>query len=186
MLPDKYVIVRNIYDNVHNKMRGATAKFKFRQYFIHSVWANPPNLKITNTSGYTVQHPDRQHPVSGLYTRLSQTYSTAQVPAPISKMYTQWRSRYLASFPGLPLSFVLWFVLSIIHRSGRAAKNALWFIAHKPVVGHRPPYVHLASTRRHSLDRCSQAFPIFRYSSTSVYYCERKPKNGGRPGNKAT
>ena len=82
--------------------------------------------------------------------------------------------------------FVLRFVLSIIHGSGRAAKNALWFIAHKPVVGHRPHYIHLASTRCHSLDRCSQAFPIFRYSSTSVYYCERKLKNGGRPGNKAT
>ena len=25
-----------------------------------------------------------------------------------------------------------------------------------------PPYVHLASTRRHSRDRCSQAFPVFR------------------------
>ena len=28
--------------------------------------------------------------------------------------------------------------------------------------GPLPPYVHLASTKRHSRDRCSQAFPIFR------------------------
>ena len=49
------------------------------------------------------------------------------------------------------------------------------------------PYVHLASTRRHSCDRCSQAFPVFRRSSASMYYTERKPKNKkrGRPGNEA-
>ena len=29
-------------------------------------------------------------------------------------------------------------------------------------MGNAPPYVHLASTRCHSHDRCSQAFPIFR------------------------
>ena len=29
------------------------------------------------------------------------------------------------------------------------------------VVGHHLPYVHPASTRHHSRDRCSQAFPIF-------------------------
>ena len=48
-------------------------------------------------------------------------------------------------------------------------------------------YVHLMSTRRHSRDRCSQAFFIFLYSSASVYYTERKPKNKkqGRPGNEA-
>ena len=53
--------------------------------------------------------------------------------------------------------------------------------------GPLPPYVHLASTRRHSHDRCSQAFPVFLRSSTSVYYTERKPKNKkrGRPGNEA-
>ena len=28
--------------------------------------------------------------------------------------------------------------------------------------GPLPPYVHLVSTRCHSCDRCSQAFPIFR------------------------
>jgi len=30
------------------------------------------------------------------------------------------------------------------------------------VDGQCPPYVHLVSTRRHSSDRCSQAFPVFR------------------------
>ena len=49
-----------------------------------------------------------------------------------------------------------------------------------------PPYVHFASTRRHSRDRCSQAFSVFR--AASMYYTERKPKNKkwGRPGNEAT
>ena len=28
--------------------------------------------------------------------------------------------------------------------------------------GPLPPYVHLVSTRRHSRDRCFQAFPVFR------------------------
>ena len=42
-------------------------------------------------------------------------------------------------------------------------------------VGPLPPYVHLASTRRHSCDECYHAFPIFRWSSP-VYYCEHKPK----------
>ena len=41
--------------------------------------------------------------------------------------------------------------------------------------GPLPPYVHLASIRRHSRDRCSQAFPVFR--AASVHYTERKPKN---------
>ena len=68
-------------------------------------------------------------------------------------------------------------------------RNSLYgFIAHEFVVGHRPAYVHLASTRRHSCDRCSQAFPVFLRSSTSVYYTERKPKNKnrGRPVNEAS
>ena len=44
-----------------------------------------------------------------------------------------------------------------------AGKNlALSFIAHELADGQRPPYVHLASTKRHSRDRCSQAFPVFR------------------------
>ena len=32
-----------------------------------------------------------------------------------------------------------------------------------------PPYIHLASIWHHSHDRCSQAFPVFHHSSTSVY-----------------
>ena len=58
-------------------------------------------------------------------------------------------------------------------------KLALSFIAHELVDGQRPPYVHLASTRRRSR---------FSRSSASVYYTERKPKNKkrGRPGNEAT
>ena len=54
--------------------------------------------------------------------------------------------------------------------------------------GPLPPYVHLLSTRCHSHDRCSQAFPIFRRSSAFVYYTELKPKNTkrGRPGNEAS
>ena len=40
-------------------------------------------------------------------------------------------------------------------------KSSQWFSAHEFVVGHRPHYVHLTSTRRNSRDRCSQAFPIF-------------------------
>ena len=44
-----------------------------------------------------------------------------------------------------------------------------------------PPYVHLASTQRHSRARCAQAFPVFHHSSASVYYteCNSKNKNGG-------
>ena len=44
------------------------------------------------------------------------------------------------------------------------------FIAHELVDGQRPPYIHLASTRRHSLDRCSQAFPVFRSRPLHVLY----------------
>ena len=43
--------------------------------------------------------------------------------------------------------------------------------------GPLPPYVYLVSTRHHLHDKCSQAFPVFRHSSTSVYYTERKQKN---------
>ena len=57
-----------------------------------------------------------------------------------------------------------------------------------------PPFL-LASTKRHSRDRCSQALHVFHHSSTSVYHTERKTKNkkkegeGGRgrgAGNKAS
>ena len=40
-------------------------------------------------------------------------------------------------------------------------KLALSFIAHEFVDGHRPPYVHLVSTRRHSHDRVPRPSPFF-------------------------
>ena len=48
------------------------------------------------------------------------------------------------------------------------------------VVGHRPPYVHLASTRRHSRDKCSQAFPVFRalLPPCIILNANRRTKNG--------
>jgi len=49
-------------------------------------------------------------------------------------------------------------------------KLAQSFIAHELVDGQRPPYVHLASTRHHSSDRCSQAFPVFRALPLRVLY----------------
>ena len=58
----------------------------------------------------------------------------------------------------------------------------LRFISHLLVVGDCPPYVYLASTWHHLCDECSQAFPDFCCSSTSVYYTERKPKNKNRGG----
>ena len=50
------------------------------------------------------------------------------------------------------------------HRHHLTLLLTLWFIfiAHGFVVGHRPPYVHLASCHM----MCSQAFLIFRHSST--------------------
>ena len=66
-------------------------------------------------------------------------------------------------------------------------KLTLRCIAHIFVVGHHPPYVHLASM---SHDKCSQAFSVCRHSSASVYYTERKPikeqKKRRRHGNEAT
>ena len=54
--------------------------------------------------------------------------------------------------------------------------------------GPLPPYVHLASTRRHSRDRFSQAFPVFRALPLPCIILNenRRTKNGGRPGNEAT
>ena len=48
------------------------------------------------------------------------------------------------------------------------------------VVGHRPPYVHLVSTRRHSRDKCSQAFPVFRalLPPCIILNANRRTKNG--------
>ena len=46
---------------------------------------------------------------------------------------------------------------------------------------------HFASTRCHSFDWCSQAFPIFCRSSASVYYAEqtKEQKVGAWPGTNA-
>ena len=50
--------------------------------------------------------------------------------------------------------------------------------------GPLPPYVHLASTRRHSRDRCSQAFPIFCALPLPCILLNknRRTKNGGGLG----
>ena len=50
--------------------------------------------------------------------------------------------------------------------------------------GPLPPYVHLASTRRHSRDRCSQAFPVFRALPLPCIILNenRRTKNGGGLG----
>ena len=63
-------------------------------------------------------------------------------------------------------------------------KLALSFIAHELVDGQRPPYVHLASTRRHSRDRFSQAFPVFRTLPLPCIILNenRRTKNGGGLG----
>ena len=63
-------------------------------------------------------------------------------------------------------------------------KLALSFIAHELVDEQRPPYVHLASTRRHSRDRFSQAFPVFRALPLSCIILNenRRTKNGGGLG----
>ena len=45
-------------------------------------------------------------------------------------------------------------------------------------------YVHLTSTRRHSRDRCSQAFPVFRTLPLPciILNANRRTKNGGDLG----
>ena len=49
-----------------------------------------------------------------------------------------------------------------------------------------PPPTSTTHCSRDTSCRCSQAFPVFRLSSTFVYYTECKPKNKNRrPGNKA-
>ena len=52
--------------------------------------------------------------------------------------------------------------------------------------GPLPPYVHLASTRRHSRDRFSQAFPVFRalLLPCIILNANRRTKNGGGLGTK--
>ena len=82
-----------------------------------------------------------------------------------------------ALFPGFP-PFDLRFAVSIMHKSERAAIDGeglgtlITWHGHKVVVWGRwpatnwmwnphPPDIHLASTRRHSRDWCSQAFLVF-------------------------
>ena len=50
--------------------------------------------------------------------------------------------------------------------------------------GPLPPYVHLASTRRHSRDRCSQAFPVLHALPLLciILNANRRTKNGGDLG----
>ena len=66
---------------------------------------------------------------------------------------------------------------------------ALSFIAHELADGRSPPYVHLVSTRPHSRDRCSQAFPVFTLFDPlpCIILNENwRTKKRGRPGNEAT
>ena len=62
------------------------------------------------------------------------------------------------------LGFSTW----LVHK-----KLTLRFIAHILVFGHRLPSIYLASM---SHDKYSQALPVFRHSSASVYYNEHKSK----------
>ena len=50
------------------------------------------------------------------------------------------------------------------------------------------PPVHLGSTRRHSRDRCSQAFPVFHALPLPciILNANQRTKKRGRPGNKVT
>ena len=50
--------------------------------------------------------------------------------------------------------------------------------------GPLPPYFHIVSTRRHSRDRCSQAFPVFRTLPLPciILNANRRTKNGGGLG----
>ena len=50
--------------------------------------------------------------------------------------------------------------------------------------GPLPPYVYLASTRRHSHDRYSQAFPVF-HALALPCITKTEEQKRGRPGNKA-
>ena len=61
-------------------------------------------------------------------------------------------------------------------------KLALWFIAYEFVVEHclppPTPHVHLASTRRHSRDRCFQAFPALPPPGIILNANRKTKKNG--------
>ena len=92
-----------------------------------------------------------------------------EVDSQISITYWTWK----------PVSYWSRRVVSITLRSrvqncGRAPSRTIQCII--LAVGPLLPYVHLASTYRHSHDECSQAFPVFWSSSTSLYYCEYKRK----------
>ena len=67
-------------------------------------------------------------------------------------------------------------------------KLALRFITSVLLIRHQLPYVHLASTKRHSRDRCSQAFPVFRALPLLciILNANRRTRKRGRPGNEAT
>ena len=68
-------------------------------------------------------------------------------------------------------------------------RNLLYCLLHSSwLMGNAPPYIHLAFTRRHSRDRCSQAFPIFRTHPLPCIILNenRRKKKRGRPGNEAT
>ena len=58
-------------------------------------------------------------------------------------------------------------------------KLALRFTAPVLVIGHHSPYVHLASTWRHSHCRCSQAFPVFFCALLLPCIISKKKKNRG-------
>ena len=60
---------------------------------------------------------------------------------------------------------------ALIHRGDQQIAASLASL--ETQFGAPPPNVHLASTRHHSCDRCSQAFPVFSRCSTT----ERKLKN---------
>ena len=48
--------------------------------------------------------------------------------------------------------------------------------------GSLPPYVHLASTRRHLRDRCSQAFPVFHAFSLLCIILNENQRTKNRGG----
>jgi len=99
-------------------------------------------------------------------------------------LYTPMSTEMMCSLVPRPTLFsVLLFVLRMIHRSWRAEKKTGIVYKHS---SHEliqnwlcppPPNIRLASTWCHSRDECSQAFPIFHCSSTSVCYCQWKLKS---------
>ena len=68
---------------------------------------------------------------------------------------------------------------SLVRNSLYRLLHTSWLMGNAP-----PPYIHLASTRRLSRDRCSQAFPVIR-ALPLLYWTKPKNKKRGRPGNEA-